>query len=560
MAAQRLNYKIHNWETRAVVALAACASLFAFLYYFHHNQILLYGDAEGHINIARRVFDSRSPGPLQLGTVWLPLPHLLMLPFLISDWAWRTAVGGSIPSMIAYACSVLGIFRLVRSSLGANARFAAWFAVLAFAGNPSLIYLQTTAMTEPLYLAFFIWAVTHLLEFTQAVQAKDTPAARHSLLWCGITLAGCTMTRYDGWIAMAAACLAILTLVVVRLRDADRSPESSISRVPRPCRAFCDRAGVFCAEVGLLRFLLICAAGPLLWFAYNTAVYRNPIEFANGPYSAKAIEHRIVQAPHPGTGDPWMAELYFVRAVEMNLAHSVPTAKLWLILAALGTLVTLRRRNSWPLLLLWIPLPFYALSVAYSGVPIFVPDWWPFGQYNLRYGLQLLPAVAVFSAAAVHALLSIIRSTRKQQALALAATALWFWTAAHTASNPASFLEANTNMQGRVTLQESLAVELQRLPPNSSILMALRDFPGAPQRAGVPLRRIINENDQRLWIQPRDEDGLWVRALQNPSQLVDFAIGFTGDPVDAAATQHHLPAIFSLEVAGQPRATIYRAR
>ena len=90
--------------------------------------------------------------------------------------------------------------------------------------------------------------------------------------------------------------------------------------------------------------------------------------------------------------------------------------------------------------------------------------------------------------------------------------------------------------------------------------MALRDYPGAPQRAGVHLRRIINENDQRLWIQPRDEDGLWVRALQNPPQLVDFAVGFTGDPVDAAATQHHLPAIFSLEVAGQPRATIYRAR
>ena len=46
---------------------------------------MLYGDAVAHINIARRVFDSRTPGLLQLGTVWLPLPHLLMIPFLISD-------------------------------------------------------------------------------------------------------------------------------------------------------------------------------------------------------------------------------------------------------------------------------------------------------------------------------------------------------------------------------------------------------------------------------------------------------------------------------------------
>jgi len=105
-----------NREKCAVVALASLVSLRAFFYYFRHNQILLYGDAEGHINIARRVFDSLSPGPLQLGTVWLPLPHLLMMPFLISDWAWRTAVGGSIPTMVAYVCSVLGIFRLTRSS------------------------------------------------------------------------------------------------------------------------------------------------------------------------------------------------------------------------------------------------------------------------------------------------------------------------------------------------------------------------------------------------------------------------------------------------------------
>ncbi len=47
--------------------------LFSFLFYFRHGDMLLYGDAVAHINIARRVFDSRTPGLLQLGTVWLPL-------------------------------------------------------------------------------------------------------------------------------------------------------------------------------------------------------------------------------------------------------------------------------------------------------------------------------------------------------------------------------------------------------------------------------------------------------------------------------------------------------
>ena len=115
-------------------------------------------------------------------------------------------------------------------------------------------------------------------------------------------------------------------------------------------------------------------------------------------------------------------------------------------------------------------------------------------------------------------------------------------------------------MSSRVALQERLAVELARLPQGSSILMAQRDYPGAPQRAGVALKRVINENDQRLWRHPADPEGLWQSALQNPTQYVDYAVGFAGDPVQATAEAHRLPAIFSVEVAGQPRATIYRAR
>ena len=91
--------------------------MFSFLFYFQRGDVLLYGDAVAHINIARRVFDSKTPGLLQLGTVWLPLPHLLMIPFLVSKM-WHRGVGGSIPSMAAYVFGVVGIFRLVRVSPG----------------------------------------------------------------------------------------------------------------------------------------------------------------------------------------------------------------------------------------------------------------------------------------------------------------------------------------------------------------------------------------------------------------------------------------------------------
>src|SRR5438132_10208772 len=100
-----------------VAQLAAAVSIASFFYYLRHGDLLLYGDAVAHINIARRVFDSQTPGPLQLGTVWLPLPHILMLPFIVSRWMWQTGIGGAIPSMLAYLLSVIGIFLLVSDVL-----------------------------------------------------------------------------------------------------------------------------------------------------------------------------------------------------------------------------------------------------------------------------------------------------------------------------------------------------------------------------------------------------------------------------------------------------------
>src|SRR5579863_8343791 len=123
-------------EIVRLVWLAIFVSVFSFLFYNRNGGVLLYGDAVAHINIARRVFDSKTPGLLQLGTVWLPLPHLLMVPFLLSKEMWQRGVGGSIPSMAAYVLAVIGMFRLIRGVLSrdlqpnAAARISAWTAAL----------------------------------------------------------------------------------------------------------------------------------------------------------------------------------------------------------------------------------------------------------------------------------------------------------------------------------------------------------------------------------------------------------------------------------------------
>src|SRR5437879_3511022 len=238
-------------EIFMVGQIAAMLSIAAFFYYLRHDDLLLYGDAVAHINIARRVVDSLTPGPLQLGTVWLPLPHLITIPFVLSDWAWRTGVAGSIGSMMAYGLGVMGIFRLV---LRLVSRPAACLAAAIYACNPNLSYMQATAMTESIYLAAMIWAVTFLIEFVQALDEKKTSTAGQAIVRCALALAAAMLTRYDGW--FLAAVMAVVALYYW-LRS-----ESQVRRAT--VRA-------------LILFVVLVIIPPLSWFAYNWRVYNNPL-------------------------------------------------------------------------------------------------------------------------------------------------------------------------------------------------------------------------------------------------------------------------------------------
>ena len=87
---------------------------------------------------------------------------------------------------------------------------------------------------------------------------------------------------------------------------------------------------------------------------------------------------------------------FFVKAAEMDAAVAA-RGNLLMIVSLVGTvwagLIARRRAFIWSLLL-WLPVPFYAYSLAYSSVPIFLPVWWPHSFYNTRYGVELLPAFA----------------------------------------------------------------------------------------------------------------------------------------------------------------------
>jgi hypothetical protein len=536
-------------EIAWVAMLASAVAAVSFFIYAGKGDLLLYGDAVAHINIARRVFDSRTPGLLQLGTVWLPLPHLLMMPFLVSSWMWRTGVGGAIPSMIAFVLGSIGVFRLVLGVLSFPekpdwaARGGAGLAALIYIFNPNLIYMQTTAMTEALYLALFVWAVVFFSEFVQrrafAVQREDS-AGRDSrlLMSSALCLAGAELTRYDGW--LAAGVMGVAALVMMA------RPRSAAERKV------------------LLKFCIAIAIVPVLWLAYNAVVYRNPLEFANGPYSAKAIELKTAQpgAPsHPGTHNLPVAALYFMKAAQINMAEGV-AQKLWVLIALGGILLVLvSARHLLSLLLLWVPVLFYTLSIAYGGVPLFMPAWWPFSHYNVRYGLQLLPAFAVSAGTILYFVLGLFRMRRPRVALAaMFAVVVVGSYASVWLAKPLCYREARDNGVTRIALERALADQLEMLPPPSSILMYLGDHVGALQNAGIPLRRTINEGNHRVWVQPSDPDGLWERTLANPSQYADYAIAIGDDTVAKALRGRGFRVLSVIHVSAQPPVLLYYTR
>jgi 4-amino-4-deoxy-L-arabinose transferase-like glycosyltransferase len=506
-----------------LTSLAAAISVGALIFYHHQGAILLYGDAVAHINIARRVFDSRTPGLFQLGTVWLPLPHVLDIPFIVNDRMWQSGLGASIPSMIAYLAGTLGVFRLVR---GMASRTAAWIASLTYALNPNLVYMQATAMGESLYLAFFVWSAVYFAEFVRDAR-EDGEHAGKSLQKCGLMVSAAMLVRYDGWFLAAVIASAALVLLW-QVRPSARS-----------------------LRRGLVTFVLLTGFTGGLFLVYNQVGYGNALEFANGPYSARAIQERSktpTMPTYPGENSPRGATLQFLKISRLNVAEGMPEYLLFTaaFIALLASIYFSRRCLTWAVL--WVPVPFYVLCIAWGSVPIYHPEWWPFSYYNVRYGLQLLPAIAVFFALACEFAAKFFPS-RIVNGAALAIIAASYFSVWH--KTPICQREAHANGDARLALEQQLAARLKALPPSATLMMDCGAHPGSIQMAGIPFRRVLRESNPPYW----------EIALTRPAQSADYIIAFPGDAVDRAV--HLLPqgleAVATIGTPGEAKALIYRA-
>jgi Dolichyl-phosphate-mannose-protein mannosyltransferase len=512
------------------IALAAVVvSFVSFAVCYTRGYILLYGDAVAHLGIARRVFDSRNPGLAQLGGVWLPLPHLLMLPFVRNMEWWQNGLAGAWPSMGCYILGVIGLYRLTRRMM--TPRWAL-VATLFYGLNPNLMYLATTAMTEPLFLAELIWLTVLTMECVAAVRAGRDGRVARLLVLVAVLIVAAVLTRYEGWIVGAAAWCVVAWSLSQR-RDV-------FARVV-PSFAF---------------FTLLTVAGPVSWLAYNQHFFHDALDFMRGPYSAAAIEKKTSppgSRHYRGWHNPAWALLFYLRTAQVDAAVW-ETGFAVMAAAIYGLALAVRRRLGLVAVLLWVPLPFYLYSIAYGSVPIFIPQLWPHSYYNARYGMELLPALAVFAALALGRL-----DERWKTSLPLGARLLQPVTILLVVLSavgmmyriPLVLKEAQVNAVTRVAFEAAVARELKSLPAGVPILMYNSEHIGALQQAGIPLRQTLNEGDYDSW----------KAALDAPARNAAYVVAMAGDPVSQAVAGHPqgLTELTVLCTSGQPCARIYRS-
>ncbi|MDV3277599.1 MAG: glycosyltransferase family 39 protein [Nitrososphaerales archaeon] len=246
-----------------VIFLASFAiALVSALYLLSRNpySLLYYGDSISHLVISRKVIDSITPGYAQLGTVWLPLNHIMMLPFIWNNYLFHTGLAGTIVSGFSMAVTDAMLFRIAKFQF--NSTRAGVLASILYLLNPSVLYMGIIPMAEAPFVMFFILAVYYLQMW---YHSTDTWKQYRSILKCSLAISLATLTRYEGWI-LPFALIFVLFLVLVVVRK-----EGWKART----RAF------------LVVAVAYSSLGPIAWALWNYAIFRDPLAFVDSPYSAQ---------------------------------------------------------------------------------------------------------------------------------------------------------------------------------------------------------------------------------------------------------------------------------
>ncbi len=368
-----LRHRLYQWIAKEkwlvlTVAIACVAGLIATIYYFINHDLLIYKDASSHLGIARLMFDNSKPGLAHLGGVWLPLPHLLMLPFSAIDYFWRTGLAGACVSMPSYVITAVFIFLSARRFTQNN--IASFVGSLVFILNPNVLYLQSTPLTEPLAAATVTAACYYFLAWLQ----EDKP--KYLLLMAMATFLA-SLARYDGWSLFIG--FAVLVPVVTLIKQRKRHH----------------------VEANTIIFVLIACLGIVMWIVWCWVILGDPLYWQRSEYSSQAqqadlITKHLLYTYH----DVYQSIRYF------TVLTSVTMGPVVFVLSIVGLLVFLFQRRisleSIAGLAFFVPFAFYVFSLYSGQIILFLPELVPADApdkfFNNRFGMVGVPPASIFFA------------------------------------------------------------------------------------------------------------------------------------------------------------------
>ena len=371
-----------------VILVASALSILAYAWYSQRGLTLAYGDAISHIMIARRIVAGRTLGLGQLGADWLPLTHLLMLPFIWNHTLWQDGFAGSLPSMVAYVVGSAYMYRL--GHLLFASRSAGLIAALAYMLNPNMLYMQSTAMTEVALNCAVILTIYYAARWARSFEADD-------LVKAAAAAGAGTLIRYDGW-AVAGVLAALVVYIAWR------------------------HAGRKAAEANAILFGVLAFSGCIGWLIYQQVIFGSALSFLTDPYSARSQYQRDV-AHLPTYHNAWLSlHIYTQAVVDTFWLPLVAIAAVgligWLYSTHLkvgpvsrytaGTQPGGKRSvqlrlpaNILPVYALLTPFAFNCLSMIVGITGLRTPEINIGGEntyFNERFALAMAPAVALFLA------------------------------------------------------------------------------------------------------------------------------------------------------------------
>ena len=391
--------------TKIVIAAACLVSIGAYLHFYPHGQTIAYGDAKSHLLIARRVLFADTPGAGQLGGVWLPLPHILMLPLIWNNWAYYSGFAGSAVMMVAYVVCTVLVYKLIWQLTRRHWAAAAGTAV--FALNPNVLYMQATPMTELLMFATMMGAVYGLLRWVQTDHHLY-------LLGAGFSALLCALTRYEGWTLAVALTAVVLYCSLTRLQVLARLVITGfvtaslllaalgVTRLGWVAGAVIAPAALLGyawlrhryhgndwdgTEGKLLTFGILGTAGPLAWMIWNWAIFGGAFAFQNGAYAKPSL---WVDHGEKAVHNVWIS----LRTYEIATVDNITLVMA--VLAIAGLLAYLWRfrgaAECWPALTLLVLFPMFVVTLYKGQRPLHVYQYY-YNFYNVRFGLvMILPA------------------------------------------------------------------------------------------------------------------------------------------------------------------------